>query len=451
MLRSLRRLTTTALPFTRQSATALLAEQAAAASRPALGAAAASIRAYRKLADPPIAFTVYKSRDGAPDSATCTAAGARALQARIDNAWAKNLRISVHDRGTDIAEEARDPRLGPEGVKNFENVKTALAAHFGNTARALLRGEKTIGIGGDHSMAVATIRASVLGEAVRALLDDRGFPDLRLQGPSAPALRASFEAARNAEDVPELGRLLDEALATGALDADAFNTFKQRFWVLWFDAHPDKNAPKLDAPRAGPGRAAPSPSGNFHGMPAATASGDGPLALTTHVSRNLSIPEKNFIYAGVRDADPAEEEHLRELGILSVGMDQLSGTRMVKEAVRRMLDTAERNSRAETGKSALFVVEFDVDVYDARLVPRTGTPVGTGSARNPAPGIEVKPMLAALRGIMRDPRIVSADVAEIGFHPGDAQHPTVDAGQRTIAAMLDLTAEQARGLFGAQR
>src|SRR5581483_10464023 len=124
MFRALRRLTTTAAPRALRDARPVTQPNIGQTlTKSLLAPPLGGVRDYRTARDPRIAFAVYKSRDGAPDSAIYTAAGARALQARIDPDVAAKLRISIHDQGTDIPESARDPQMGPEGVKNFANVQ----------------------------------------------------------------------------------------------------------------------------------------------------------------------------------------------------------------------------------------------------------------------------------------------------------------------------------------
>jgi arginase len=66
--------------------------------------------------------------------------------------------------------------------------------------------------------------------------------------------------------------------------------------VVWIDGHADLNTP------------ASSPSGHFHGMVLRTLLGDGPTALTTHITTPLR-PEQVFL-VGPRDLDVPEQDYI---------------------------------------------------------------------------------------------------------------------------------------------
>lgn len=66
--------------------------------------------------------------------------------------------------------------------------------------------------------------------------------------------------------------------------------------VIWIDGHADLNTPQS------------SPSGHFHGMVLRTLLGDGPTALSTHVSHPLR-PDQVFL-VGPREMDPAELDYI---------------------------------------------------------------------------------------------------------------------------------------------
>lgn len=66
--------------------------------------------------------------------------------------------------------------------------------------------------------------------------------------------------------------------------------------VIWIDGHADLNTPES------------SPSGHFHGMVLRTLLGDGPSALSTHVSHPL-MPDQVFL-VGPRDLDQPEQHYI---------------------------------------------------------------------------------------------------------------------------------------------
>jgi len=120
--------------------------------------------------------------------------------------------------------------------------------------------------------------------------------------------------------------------------------------VLWLDAHADLNTP------------ASSPSGHFHGMVLRTLLGDGPAALTQHISRPLTAPQ--VVLVGARDLDLPEADFVREAGIRHSGADVFDDPEGFAESL------------ASAGTSRIYV-HLDVDVID---------PADFGSALLPVPG-----------------------------------------------------------------
>ena len=439
---------------------ALALTDAARAVSAASGATQTTARGLRTAADPPVTLSFYRFQGGAPrETAQFTDMGARAFERSISPAAAEGLRLALNPGGADLPESTRDDTLDPTvGVRNFAAVKRALADHFDVTAQAILGGRVPLGIGGDHSMAAATLRATVLGVVARELVAHNAGLPLRGARQVTEPLRARFAACVARSDVQGTGALVDEAVATGALSLADLQAFKARFEVIWIDAHFDYNTPWSSADRLArvvretgdllhPVKVvSPSPSGNFHGMPAATAAGSGPSDVTEHVSKHLSVEPDHFGFIAVRDGDDSEQEVLRELGVVSCDMEHLRKAGL-KGALQGLVLNAETRSRARTGEAPFLLVQLDIDALDALFVPRTGTPVGTGSSRNPATGPELAEMVEAVRDLIKDPRIESVDVTEVAYCPTDKAQPTLAAAQAVVSSILGLTELQRGALF----
>jgi len=75
--------------------------------------------------------------------------------------------------------------------------------------------------------------------------------------------------------------------------------------VIWFDGHTDLNSVIT------------SPSHHFHGMPVRVLLGEGEEEI---LKKTFSVlrPEQ-FLFAGVNDMDPAEEEYVKEHNMALVG------------------------------------------------------------------------------------------------------------------------------------
>ena len=148
----------------------------------------------------------------------------------------------------------------------------------------------------------------------------------------------------------------DHSIAIGALAGIRQRT--KKLGVVWFDAHGDINTPET------------SPSGNIHGMPVAICLGLGHERLTTIGGSDTRVDAKNFVQIGIRDLDPGEKNHLRELGVTVFTMheiDRLGMSKVMEEAIRIASD----------GTDSVHV-SFDMDVKDPLHAPGVGTPVVGG-------------------------------------------------------------------------
>ncbi|MEM6962823.1 MAG: arginase family protein, partial [Myxococcota bacterium] len=308
--------------------------------------------------------------------------------------------------------------------------------------RAVLGGTLPVGIGGDHSMAAASIRATVLGEATNAIVDGTLSLEPRYGGDS---LRREFAEARTEANPMRLGALLERCVASGALHPRRWAAFRQSFQVLWFDAHMDINTPgrhlgmsafaQLTPPEIansgfGPLWLANSPSvsGNLHGMPLSFATRlapDDPWCTFTNYGTPLaSIHPARVTYVLPRDTDPSEVVLAQTLGIRVITMDEISGGSKEAQAaklcsaigaeVRRHQAMVQRCSNGAPSRWRI-LIQLDVDVLNAEYVPLTGTPVGCGSTRNSTVGPGPDVLIPALYRAALDPCVRLVDVVEFAF------------------------------------
>jgi arginase len=148
--------------------------------------------------------------------------------------------------------------------------------------------------------------------------------------------------------------------------------------VLWLDGHADLNTP------------ASSPSGHFHGMVLRTLLGDGPAALTSCLTRPLTVEQIALV--GARDLDAPEAQFVREAGVVQFGLEAF--------------DTVALTTWLERSRRRRLYVHFDVDVID-------GADFG-GALMTPPPD---GPTLAAAAGLVatlcRDFDVVGLSVLEV--------------------------------------
>lgn len=122
--------------------------------------------------------------------------------------------------------------------------------------------------------------------------------------------------------------------------------------VVWIDAHADVNT--YDS----------SPSGNYHGMPLASA-----LHLfQPWVDNSLPLKPHQIIYIGLRDIDEFEQQYIKDNNISYYTIDNIDtyGLEHILEQVQEMVYDKPVH------------LSFDIDSMDPTIAPSTGTPVENG-------------------------------------------------------------------------
>lgn len=130
------------------------------------------------------------------------------------------------------------------------------------------------------------------------------------------------------------------------------------YGVIWVDAHADLNTGET------------SPSGNIHGMPLAAAMGMGDIRLTEVGGREPKLAPEHLVYMALRDIDEGEIREINRLGIKVITVEEIR-----TRGVDVMMSEALSYLRARVDR---FYLSFDMDSFDANLVPGTGTPVDRG-------------------------------------------------------------------------
>ncbi len=196
----------------------------------------------------------------------------------------------------------------------------------------------------------------------------------------------------------------DHSLAMGSVAgvATALAERKQRIGVIWLDAHGDINTP------------ASSTSGNVHGMPVAHLVGLGDPRLSTIAVPPPAVEAKHLVMVGLRDVDPPERRHIRDLGIAAYTM---------REIDERGLMSVMADAIAIAGRGTGGIhVSCDPDWIDPVDAPGVGTPVRGGATFREAH--------LALEMIADSGRLVSMDMVEI--------NPVLDDRNQTATLAVDL-------------
>jgi arginase len=259
-------------------------------------------------------------------------------------------------------------------------------------------------------------------------VDDRG--DLRLpDGIASPASIAG--SLRNLASVAGWARLLcretyatlkrgrlpiviggDHSLSIGSVSGIARYCAEagRELFVLWLDAHADFNTP------------ATSPSGNMHGMSAASLCGEPGLDGIFGDEPHGLLDPKNLCLFGVRAIDRGEREllHLRGVDVVDMRLlDEFGAAALMRRFIDRVRD-----------RNGLLHVSLDVDFLDPLLAPGVGTTVAGGATFREAHLIMEMLHDCALVG--------SLDVVEL--------NPFLDERGKSALLLVDLVAS----LFGRQ-
>lgn len=196
----------------------------------------------------------------------------------------------------------------------------------------------------------------------------------------------------------------DHSLAMGSVAgvATALAERQQRVGVIWLDAHGDINTPTS------------STSGNVHGMPVAHLVGLGDPRLSGITHSPPAVDAKQLVMVGLRDLDPPERKHIRDLGIAAYTM---------REIDERSLMSVMANAIAIAGRGTGGIhVSCDPDWIDPVDAPGVGTPVRGGATFREAH--------LALEMVADSGRLVSMDMVEI--------NPVLDDRNQTATLAVDL-------------
>ncbi|MBX9688719.1 MAG: arginase [Candidatus Obscuribacterales bacterium] len=221
--------------------------------------------------------------------------------------------------------------------------------------------------------------------------------------------QVSEDVARAVKDAMAAGSIPitiggDHSLAIGSISgvSSYYRERKERFGLLWFDAHGDINTPDT------------SYSANLHGMPLAISLGKGEESLTQLCGFSPKVEGKRSVLIGLRDVDPPEKDLIRELGIHAFTMrdiDHLGMGRLSELALELV------------GKDISGIhLSFDIDVMDPEIAPGVTTVAPGGMSYREA---HLALTMLAETGLVR-----SIDFVEL--------NPARDIRNRTAELAVDL-------------
>lgn len=211
-----------------------------------------------------------------------------------------------------------------------------------------------------------------------------------------------FEIARNCAAADEFALFIggDHSISMGTIAAAAHD---EPIGVIWIDAHGDYNTPDT------------SPTGNIHGMPVATLTGEGDESLVNIGKPGPTLTPAQIVQIGVRDLDAKERSRLATSGIHVFTMrhvDELGMAAVARQALDRLRHLS------------FLHVSLDMDSLEPDEAPGVGTPVPGGLSYREA---------HLLMEILGDSgRVRSLDIVEI--------NPILDEYNKTAELAVELAA-----------
>jgi arginase len=193
---------------------------------------------------------------------------------------AGNISVPIRDQNSVRAHYQDSPAGEPPGaMRHLPEVISACSEIYAVSRAGAERGEFTIFLGGDHSIAIGTVG-----------------------GATAPAAGGTVGGAT----APAAGGTVG---------------------LLWIDAHADFNTPTT------------TPSGNIHGMPVAVLTGRGHPELVNLGHPGPKLQARDIVMIGIRDLDPNERTALAQSGIVVYTMrdvDELGMATVARRALGRL-------------------------------------------------------------------------------------------------------------------
>jgi len=225
-----------------------------------------------------------------------------------------------------------------------------------------------------------------------------------LMGAGLRLVHNAVQKALNASASPERSPFVltvggDHSIASGSISA--LIARYPSLGVVWVDAHADANTPRS------------SPSGHYHGMPAAhllgwfEKAGEMGEGVNQDALRGFDwfkagcLAESKLAYIGLRDVDPEEGKMLRRSGVRVFTMRDVD-----KHGIARVIEMA-IEAVGPTMDCPLHL-SLDVDSVDPHFAPGTGT-----CARG---GLDYREIHYICEELALTRRLVSMDLVEV--NPG---------------------------------
>jgi arginase len=209
----------------------------------------------------------------------------------------------------------------------------------------------------------------------------------------------------------------DHSNAIGAISGLKNAHPDKRIGVIWVDAHADLHSPYT------------TPSGNLHGMPLAVLTGIDNQGISTNAvteeevavwnqlkqlgQQNIcpKIALKDIVFIGLRDAEEAEWQTIRERGVLAFEPEEIASSG-IESIIIKSFDYLK--------DCDLFYVSFDADSLDPKLSTGTGTPSPDG--------LKISEAESIFKAVFKHPKLGALEITEV--------NPNLQQGENEMATII---------------
>jgi len=209
----------------------------------------------------------------------------------------------------------------------------------------------------------------------------------------------------------------DHSNAIGAISGLKNAHPDKRIGVIWVDAHADLHSPYT------------TPSGNLHGMPLAVLTGIDNQGISTNAvteeevavwnqlkqlgQQNIcpKIALKDIVFIGLRDAEEAEWQTIRERGVVAFEPEEIASSG-IESIINKSFDYLK--------DCDLFYVSFDADSLDPKLSTGTGTPSPDG--------LKISEAESIFKAVFKHPKLGALEITEV--------NPNLQQGENEMATII---------------
>lgn len=177
---------------------------------------------------------------------------------------------------------------------------------------------------------------------------------------------------------------------------------QEKLGIIWIDTHPDFNTFETTV------------TGNIHGVPLSTITGNNGYELTKFHQENY-FKNENVVILGARDIDPPEQKLINDCKIKTITTNELKNNN-IEKMTKKALKIASNNTKG-------IHLSIDLDVLDPKIAP--GISVGFNN------GLTKEELFKILDTILKEKHLIkSIDLVEF--------NPLNDINNKTLNIAIEI-------------